>query len=56
MADAIGKNGVVTEHIQEAELTESPENAAADARGSAADSIISGVLGLRAWLRAWLRA
>ena len=42
MADATGKDGVATEHIQEAELTESPENAAADARGSAADSIISG--------------
>ena len=42
MADATGKNGVATEHIQEAELTESPENAAADARGSAADSTISG--------------
>ena len=56
MADATGKDGVATEHIQEAELTESPENAAADARGSAADSTISGVLGLCAWLRAWLRA
>ena len=42
MADATGKDGVATEHIQEAELTESPENAAADARGSAADSTISG--------------
>ena len=42
MGDATGKDGVATEHIQEAELTESPENAAADARGSAADSTISG--------------
>ena len=42
MADATGKNGFASEHIQEAELTESPENAAADARGSAADSNISG--------------
>ena len=42
MADATGKDGVATEHIQEAELAESPENAAADARGSAADSTISG--------------
>ena len=42
MADAAEKNGVATEHIQETELTESPENAAADARGSAADSTISG--------------
>ena len=32
MADATGKDGVATEHIQEAELTESPEHAAADAR------------------------
>lgn len=42
MADATGKDGVATAHIQEAELTESPENAAADARGSVADSTISG--------------
>ena len=42
MADASGKDGVATELIQEAELTESPENVAADARGSAADSTISG--------------
>ena len=42
MAVAAGKDGVATERIQEAELTESPENAVADARGSAADSTISG--------------
>ena len=42
MADATGKDGAATEHIQEAELTESPENAAADARGAGADSAISG--------------
>ena len=41
MADATGKDGVVTEHVQEAELTEPPENAAADARDSDADSAIS---------------
>ena len=42
MADATGKDGVATEHIQEAQLAKSPENAAADASGAAADPAISG--------------
>ena len=42
MADATGKDGVATEHIQEAQLAKSPENAAADASGAAVDPAISG--------------
>ena len=42
MADATGKDGVAQEHIQEGQLAESPENAAADASGAAADPAISG--------------
>ena len=42
MADATGQTGVATEHIQEAQLAESPENAAANASGTAADHAIRG--------------
>ena len=42
MADGTGKDGVAKEHIQEAQLAKSPENAAADASGAAADPAISG--------------
>ena len=42
MADATGKDGAATEHIQEAQSAKSPENAAADASGAAADPAISG--------------
>ena len=42
MADATGKDGAATEHIQEALLATWPENAAADASGAATDPAISG--------------
>ena len=42
MADATGKDGAATEHIQEAQSAKSPENATADASGAAADPAISG--------------
>ena len=42
MADATGKDGAATEHIQEAQLATWPENAAADASGAATDPAISG--------------
>ena len=42
MADATGKDGAATEHIQEAQLATWPGNAAADASGAATDPAISG--------------
>ena len=42
MADATGKDGAATEHIQQAHLATRPENAAADASGAATDPAISG--------------
>ena len=42
MADATGKDGVATEHIQEAQLATWPENSAVDASGAATDPAISG--------------
>ena len=42
MADATGKDGAATVHIQEAQLAKWPENAAADASGAATDPAISG--------------